>query len=349
MKPSSLVLVMVFLAAVGLSIHGCDGLTNPSPDRATPDLLFAYGDAFGNGTVSGLRVADGVVLFSSIGYWPAWSRDGQRISFVEGWGSNGSVTWPRGLVVALSDGSQRSRLATIGGPHSWSPDGSAIAFAYSEWGDHHAESIHVVHTNDGEVGKIADDVGVPFGAVPSWSADGSQVIAGHGTICAARADGTTVNCLGPGSAFSVSPDGSKIVFVLAESLCHHEIFVMDLDGEHRENLSSPKVPNACIRDGHPVWSPDGTRIAFVRSEYPSSSPGTWAHSLYTMNRDGSGIHHLAGPYETLDWGILCPAWSPDGHRIAYVARPHSLRVINVDGTGDRHLVSGYCAQWRPTP
>ena len=85
----------------------------------------------------------------------------------------------------------------------------------------------------------------------------------------------------------------------------------------------------------PVWSPDGSRIAFVGA----SEEG---FDLYVMNADGTDITRLTD----LPGDETQPAWSPDGDRIAYswddLGDPRfrtGISVVNADGTGSTELVS----------
>ena len=62
-------------------------------------------------------------------------------------------------------------------------------------------------------------------------------------------------------------------------------------------------------DNYPVWSPDGSRIAFL-----SDRSGDLDHpnQLYTMLANGSEVRLIYSE------GAISPAWSPDGRRIAFV-------------------------------
>jgi Tol biopolymer transport system component len=76
-------------------------------------------------------------------------------------------------------------------------------------------------------------------------------------------------------------------------------------------------------DTAPLFSPNGRRVAFVRS------PRQFASELWVMNADGSGQRRLAARGDK-------PAWSPDSRRIAYVSGSYSgpLVIRSVDGRGE---------------
>jgi TolB protein len=75
----------------------------------------------------------------------------------------------------------------------------------------------------------------------------------------------------------------------------------------------------------PVWSPDGRRIAFVRSDVNEGG-------IYVVGRDGSGLRRVGSGTE--------PSWSPDGSRIAFGAGAGSTSAIftmRLDGSDRRQL------------
>ena len=89
----------------------------------------------------------------------------------------------------------------------------------------------------------------------------------------------------------------------------------------------------------PVWSPDGTKIAFTTSR--DGNP-----EIYVMNRDGSGLRRLTNS-PAID---VTPTWSPTGTQLAWVSDRTGnpkIYIMNADGTGQR-LLNGdtYCD--RPT-
>ena len=95
------------------------------------------------------------------------------------------------------------------------------------------------------------------------------------------------------------------------------------DGSESFDLTSAAV------DGWPQWSPDGTKVAFVRG------PGL-AGDIYVVNADGTDqtrLTHSSG----LD---QFPAWSPDGTRIAFQTNRDGnfeIYVMDADGLGQTNL------------
>jgi len=89
-----------------------------------------------------------------------------------------------------------------------------------------------------------------------------------------------------------------------------------------------KLTNQTNDDAAPVWSPDGTRVAFVRMQSGQQpQPG----QIFVMNSDGTGVSRLTCLGSRDDR----PAWSPDGSRIAFariVGKTTAIDVMQADGS-----------------
>jgi dipeptidyl aminopeptidase/acylaminoacyl peptidase len=94
----------------------------------------------------------------------------------------------------------------------------------------------------------------------------------------------------------------KILFVSARD-GNNEIYKCNTDGSNITRLTND--PGS---DEQPVWSPDGTRIAFTRSL------GGYSTGLYIMNADGSNVVQTTSGNVQQITGLT---WSPDGTKIAY--------------------------------
>ena len=82
-------------------------------------------------------------------------------------------------------------------------------------------------------------------------------------------------------------------------------------------------------DFSPVFSRDGTTIAFLRQVDPIvSSAGL---ELVLANADGSGVRVITPGYQAIDWFD----WSPDGTRIVFLSRDLGrgrFNIVNVDSS-----------------
>jgi TolB protein len=135
-----------------------------------------------------------------------------------------------------------------------------------------------------------------------------------------------------------SPDGQKIAWLSrGPQGTGADVFVMNADGSDQQNLT-PKPGNR----GDPRWSPDGRAILFTAAspgQPPSPSAGPISDA-YVMNADGSGQRNLTHTPKAGEFG---PAWSPDGHHIAFSRRagpPGEVRIVvmNADGSA-KHAVT----------
>ncbi len=77
------------------------------------------------------------------------------------------------------------------------------------------------------------------------------------------------------------------------------LFVINLDGTgHRQ------ITHGTTDDSDPVWSPDGTKIAFIRVIPPKTKTGSSQGNIWIVNSNGTGLKQLtSGPHfdDDLQW------------------------------------------------
>ena len=136
-------------------------------------------------------------------------------------------------------------------------------------------------------------------------------------ICVAPADGTDSTQLTHDVATTYpawSPDGRRIAYTRHEDVDEYlqstqdDIFVMDADGGGARQITPDRAGQSSFR---PTWSPDGERIAFLRSDDVAINNPTRYGDLVVIGVDGTGENQL-----TKGRLVSGPAWSPDGHAIA---------------------------------
>jgi TolB protein len=202
----------------------------------------------------------------------AWSPSGRRLVFERAFGPiiRDSATALH-LIVAKADGSgeqtiRRFRSLEGGGkePHDaqWSPNGRLIAVNILNITakPKNASAIYVLEPDGSNLRRITP-LRLNAGS-PDWSPDGKRIV------------------------FNSSYEGQAAV----------EIYTVRPDGSGLRRLRREPRDNYSFE---PVFSPDGRRVAFVRSV------GGGIPHIWTMRRDGTHLRQVTdGPFPDVrpDWG-----------------------------------------------
>ena len=93
------------------------------------------------------------------------------------------------------------------------------------------------------------------------------------------------------------------------------------------------------QESQPVWSPDGSRIAFT-----SGVDGN--NEIYVMNADGSNLVNLTQAPSNESY----PEWSPNGSQIAFTSDRdgnNEIYVMNADGSDPQNLTQSPSNDFKP--
>ena len=254
---------------------------------------------------------------------PRWSPDGARLVYtglhVE---ANRSVTTV-GLFVADHAGGQKAQVTTgednaIG----WSPDGRSIGFIRYENG---RSDLYVVRPDGSGLREVAPAVGAA-----QWAPDS------RGFLIAPRQGLALVDLAGRirvlphtgcGGGGSLSPDGRWLAFGRCLGRPYHTgIAVERLDGSGLRWLAKPVTDRG--GNGSPVWSPDGTKIAYVEERPVRYLEHTEIRMVSLAGKNLGNLDSHAQDHDEY------PQWSPDGKQIVF-DRDAALEPI---GESDRLYV-----------
>jgi Tol biopolymer transport system component len=235
----------------------------------------------------------------------------------------------------------------------WSRDGSHIVFTKgNQCVPDFTSRIWKMNADGSNQTLVDPNWYIPWQPVFSPHADriayvGVDCYDGSANISIANADGSNpvwvTGILTYTYGLDWSPVGERLVYselVHEQNSQYYRICSINTDGTDRVVLTT----RAQGLNFDPVWSPDGSKIAFVSGRDGNSE-------IYTMNSDGSNPARITNSTSS-DVG---PTWSPDGTRLAFMSNrngPYNIYVVNADGTNTIQITqnefNSFFPHWNPS-
>lgn len=237
--------------------------------------------------------------------------------------------------------SPEETVAIDNAPPKWSPDGTKVAYISKNSG------LHIINKDGsnliviGQTGNINN---------VNWSPDSKKLIIAKGDITASENEKGIFSINADGSDFKKlfqpkqyltvnhpywSPDGSKIVFhyLGRDEIISYgytkDIYVINSDGSNPVNITNSPQED----DISPLWSPDGSRIAFqsisVNERDSNGKIKTYYQDIVSIKPDGTD-KRILGRDSHPNFDIV---WSPDGSKIAYLTNQYmnNVNIVRKDG------------------
>jgi dipeptidyl aminopeptidase/acylaminoacyl peptidase len=233
---------------------------------------------------------------------PQVSPDGRWIAYVVTTNDREPDEARSAVWMVSWDGSERLALTAAAdgtGKPKWSPDGRYLAFVSTPTGADKAQ-IMLLDRRGGDARPLTSVTG-DIGAY-AWSPDGKRLVFSLKLSDAGSAPKPIVI---DALHFKQDEDG-----YLASGRGRH-LYLFDVDGKHSEPLTADPAFNEDL----PTWSPDGRRIAFVRTREQGPDQDGREDIAVVEPLPGAAPRTLVRPYAPNTQRL---AWSPDGALLAYL-------------------------------
>jgi Tol biopolymer transport system component len=240
------------------------------------------------------------------------------------------------VYVAGADGTQSRQITTFAPGFkslAWSPQGDALALET----DSLQERLYLLELSTGALRDLTPVEGRHLR--PAWSPDGTQLAFISNQSPDSRAptafdlylmerDGSNLRRLtqtAPASASWYpwwSADGRHLALGSLSWLSQADLYVVDALGGAVQQVNAPESGAAA-----PVWSPDGTRLAF---EMRLASGQPWRIHIYDLTTGQATLLPASGGDQRR------AAWSPDGAQVMYIGNDGpNWDLYQVALTGER--------------